>query len=226
LKLIDIEEPIKQAWLNYAWEVITDTSHHLACEKLGGQIFGETTVNTRWPGYIGLTYESGNPIFVSNIHRNFDSGGLSDDPTIVGEFTQTNNAWLKAGRNQDADDKFITSSARNYERGLTSWNVGSVMRRYFKYSEFNWSDIAYFNVAKCQSKNAGSKLQDLCIKRWPIERLIDALRPSAIVTCSLKIRDRNLANTQIYWYHQLNKTNEMGRRQDDWMSDLIAQSKK
>lgn len=223
--MISLDESIKRAWLEYAWEVVTDASHRVDCEKLGGKVFDLDATETRWPGYIGTNYSSGNPIFVSNIHRNFDSGGLTEDVSIVRDFSSANENWKSAGRSISGDNQFLVSTALNYERGLKSWNVGSVMRKYLRASGMHWSDVAYLNVAKCQSMDAGSKLQDLCIRRWPIERLVDALRPSVIVTCSIKIRDRGLKGTPVYWYHQLNKLDSRGRRQDTWMAELVANQK-
>ena len=162
---------------------------------------------------------------MSNIHRNFDSGGLAGDPNIVSQFIATNEDWRRTGRSVEADSQFLIATASNYERGLSCWSVGSVMRKYLHASGMQWADVAYFNVAKCQSMDAGSKLQDLCIKRWPIEKLVLALRPSAIVTCSIKIRDRGLKRTPVYWYHQRNKLDVRGRPQDVWMADLVANQK-
>lgn len=134
-------------------------------------------------------------------------------------------AWQRAGRSVEADDQFLISTALNYERGLSCWNVGSVMQKYLHSSGMRWADVAYFNVAKCQAMDAGSKLQDLCIKKWPIERLVLALRLSAIVTCSIKIRDRGLKGTPVYWYHQRNQLDTSGRPKDIWMADLVANKK-
>ena len=94
--MISLNESIKRARLEYAWEVVTDASHRVDCEKLGENVFDLDATETRWPGYIGTNYSSGNPIFVSNIHRNFDSGGLTEDVSIVRDFSSANENWKSA----------------------------------------------------------------------------------------------------------------------------------
>jgi hypothetical protein len=186
-----VDEPWLAGWLEYAREVVTDDAHRVACAKRGGSspsaVLAERGAiwpanfadDVRWPGYVGRTYRRGGVLWISNIHRNFDSGGFA------AAFANSANDCIRQWRDgRTADDAFLDGIRSIYVRGLRGWTVGSWPGKALVALNVSVESVAYTNVAKCQAVDTGVELQEFCIKRWSLRRIIELLDPGLVLLTS------------------------------------------
>ena len=167
-------------WLTFAREVVSDEAHRASCAIAGGSdpAFGFPP-DVRWPGYLGADYQAGGVLWISNIHRNFDSAGLPR------AFAATAADVIRCWRDgSDSDDQFLAAIRTTYERGPRQWTVGSWPGKALLSLDVDLRSVAYTNVAKCQAVDTGVALQKLCIGRWPIRRLVELLAPGLVLLTS------------------------------------------
>lgn len=188
---VDLSDPVLRSWLEYAREVVTDDDHRQACEGLGGSSSLAVIIeraserdagfaaDVRWPGYVGRDYQAGGVLWVSNIHRNFDSGGLSSS------FAAEANRSIRDWRDDKTDDaRFVEAIRSTYERGLRSWTVGGWPGKALFALGVPIESIAYTNVAKCQALDTGVALQKFCVRRWSLRHLVEILQPGLVLLTS------------------------------------------
>ena len=171
---------VRSRWLRYAAEVVSDADHMSTCRVRGGSPpeAGYFT-DVRWPGYLGPLYGPGGVLWIANIHRNFDSAGLSS------EFASSAAAAIRGWRDGKSDDETLLREVRVvYELGLRTWTVGYWGRRTLTALGVPIEAVAYANVAKCQAVDTGVTLQRWCLRRWPLQRLIDDLEPGIVLLTS------------------------------------------
>lgn len=133
----------------------------------------------RWPGYVGRDYAGGGVLWISNIHRNFDSAGFP--PAFAREAETLIRRW----RDGHLDDAAFLGGLRDtYERGLRAWTVGSWPGKALLALGVPIESIAYTNVAKCQAVGTGTQLQRFCVRRWSLRRLVEILRPGLVLLTS------------------------------------------
>jgi hypothetical protein len=179
-------------WLKYARDVVGNEDHRVECSKAGGSdplaLVKERAgterpagfaSDVRWPGYLGAEYRPGGVIWVSNIHRNFDSAGL---PL---EFAQEANDCVRSWRDgTDNDETFLLRLRKVYLRGLSTWTVGTWARTALEDLGVPLGAIAYTNAARCQSVDTGTGLQELCLSKWSLRDLVTILGPSLVLLTS------------------------------------------
>lgn len=184
-------DPLVAGWLRYAREVVSDQDHRRACAARGGSdpdavlLERETgrpasfAEDVRWPGYVGRDYRRGDVLWISNIHRNFDSGGLT------ASFADASNDCIRQWRDGRTDDESFLSEIRAvYELGLRRWTVGSWSGRALLALDVPIEAVAYTNVAKCQAVGTGTRLQRFCIQRWSLRSIVQLLEPGLVLLTS------------------------------------------
>lgn len=178
---------LHDAWLDYARRIVSNDGHIQLCGSKGGSnpVHGFDP-EVRWPGYLGHGYQPGGLLWVSNVHRNFDSEGLP--PSFAAEANECIRGW-KDGT--DEDDEFLGHIQAVYERGLATWKVRDQPERlldgYFGGFRSNLPNIAYTNAARCQAPDGGQTLQKLCLRQWPIHDLVDLLQPGLVILTSATV---------------------------------------
>ena len=179
-------------WLTYAREVVTDKDHREHCQERGGsnpnaicaergglQRPANFAKDVRWPGYLGSAYGAGGVLWISNIHRNFDSEGLPPS------FAEGANNCIRRWRDGVSDDaSFLQELRAIYLRGLRRWLVGSWPGKALLALEVELESVAYTNVAKCQAVDTGMSLQRFCVARWPLRRIVNLLEPGLVLLTS------------------------------------------
>lgn len=146
---------------------------------LGSPVADGFPEDVRWPGAIGRTYAEGGVLWVSNIHRNFDSAGVpSAAATDAADLVRR---WRDGAI---GDGLFLEGIRAVYEHGLSTWTVGSWPRKVLAALGHQVSDVLYTNAARCQSTGTGEALQKLCLLRFPLTRLVEELRPGLVLITS------------------------------------------
>lgn len=183
---------LQARWLKYARDVVENEDHRVECSKAGGSdplaLVKERAgtehpagfaSDVRWPGYLGTEYRPGGVIWVSNIHRNFDSAGLPP------EFAEEANDCIRSWREgTDNDETFLLRLRSVYLRGLSTWTVGARARTALDRLGVPLEAIAYTNAARCQAPDTGTGLQELCLSKWSLRDLVSILEPSLVLLTS------------------------------------------
>lgn len=172
-------------------DVVSNLGHRERCADSGGSdpdaVCKERGVvrsagfacNVRWPGYVGRDYCRGGVLWISNIHRNFDSAGLP------ASFARDADECIRGWRDGLVDDSpFLDSIRAVYERGLGCWLVGAWPGKALAALEVASESVAYTNVAKCQAVDTGVRLQELCMKQWPLRQIVEILEPGLVLLTS------------------------------------------
>lgn len=171
---------VEQAWLDYARDVVHDSDHRAACAALGGSPSADGfPEDVRWPGALGRTYRPGGVLWVSNIHRNFDSAGVS--MSAATDAADLVRRWRDGAI---GDALFLEGIRAVYEHGLATWTVGTWPRKVLAALGFSVSDVLYTNAARCQSTGTGEALQRFCLVRFPLTRLVEEMRPGLVLITS------------------------------------------
>jgi hypothetical protein len=188
---------LEHNWLAYAREVLTDTTHRSACAAAGGSPAhpGVDAKDLRWPGYLGAGARRGHTVLaIGNVHRNFASGtlGVADRDLLV----TVTRGWRDRQR---SDSEYLAGVRQVYLAGLNGWRVGTHLRYALDVLGLDLSAIAYTNAARCQypeipprlPRAAQTKLavQAMCLRRFPIARLVDMLAPRAVLFTSTSAFD-------------------------------------
>ena len=173
-------EQVRAAWLAYCREVVTDNAHRGACAALGGSASADGFApDVRWPGYLGPGYRAGGVLWVANVHRNFDSAGMSR------QFADRAADAVRAFRDGGGDTEFLSAMQETYGPGLRGWTVGQWGRKALAELGVDLDDVSYLNAARCQATDTGEDLQRLCQGRWPLRRTVKALQPRLLLLSSL-----------------------------------------
>ena len=173
-------EQVREAWLAYCREVVTDDDHRRACSVLGGSALADGFApDVRWPGYLGPGYRPGGVVWVANVHRNFDSAGMSR------QFADQAAESVRAFRDGGSETQFLLAMQETYGPGLRGWTVGQWGRKALAELGVELDDVAYLNAARCQATDTGKDLQRLCQRRWPLRRTIETLQPRLLLLSSL-----------------------------------------
>ena len=202
-----MENETEQRWLDYAWSVVDCPDRHRAqCEALGAAVPGPGRVDgneVRWPGYLGRDYREGVGVLcVAAVHR--EARPEEEAPgTAVGRtnaaLVEAHRRWLRQGRSQGEDSRFLESVRDAYEEALPHW---SRWNRHFRalvqdYLGMSRSGIAWTNLAKCrvaihlggQTRTAEATLQPFCQRDFaPVSELVEAIRPALVLACVLNAR--------------------------------------
>lgn len=219
---------VRDRWLAYCREVVNDTDHHAQCAALGGSDgAGGFPVDVRWPGYLGPLYSPGGLLWVANIHRNFDSAGLTE------QFASAAADVVRRYRATDNGVAYLAETGATYQRGLAAWNVvGTRGFRVLDRLGLTLVEIAYLNAARCQHVSTGERLQKFCQRRWPLRTTVALLRPALLVITSdtaLKAAGASPWPCTVIAYNQRNgrltqaspwKPISGSLRMDDWLEEL------
>ena len=183
---------LQERWLNYARDVVANEDHRIECSKAGGSdplaLVKERAgterpagfaSDVRWPGYLGANYRREGVLWVSNIHRNFDSAGLP--PAFADEANDCIRSWRDG---KDNDETFLLRLRSIYQRGLSTWTVGTWARTALEHLGVPLEAIAYTNAARCQAADTGTGLQELCLSKWSLRDLVSILQPSLLLLTS------------------------------------------
>ena len=174
------DDDLEKRWLDYAREVVHDADHRAACAGLGGSPAADGfPEDVRWPGSLGRTYCEGGVLWVSNIHRNFDSAGVT-----VSAATDAADLVRRWRDGVIGDALFLEGIRGVYEHGLATWTVGTWPRKVLAALGYSVSDVLYTNAARCQSTGTGEALQRFCLVRFPLDRLVEEMRPGLVLITS------------------------------------------
>ena len=206
---------VEQAWLAYARSVLTDAPHIARCRALGGSPAllngqpkpGVDDVDLRWPGYLGADAVPGKLVLiVSNVHRNFASGRVSD--LDRDRLVSQTRAWRDG---LAGDSEYLAAVRDVYGKGLTGgWTVSNWHLKTLKKLGVEASQIAYVNAARCQfpepdpkllevetlggvkrdGKRTKTRLKALCLERFPMRELEQFLRPRIALFTSMEAYDQ------------------------------------
>lgn len=211
--------PLEIEWLAYARDVLSDEEHLAACRRIGGSPDhpGVDATDLRWPGYLGKDARAGScMLVVSNVHRDFASGGVS--PQLRDQLVVATRAW----RSRELDDDGYLDAVRAvYHAGLSRWRVGVHIRYVARVLGLTLQQVIYTNAARCQfpelppaipaASATKVRLQQLCLRRFPIARLARAGQPSLILFTSTSAYDEAVrlgdhSGVPEVCMHQLNGT--------------------
>lgn len=165
---------IAKRWLVHARSVFSCDEHKRACDAPAVSGIDATI---RWPGFVGPQYEDAKKklLFLGRIHN--PSGWLSHPG--LGDLQPIIREWLDG---KLADDIFYRDYNRVYARLLPTW--GPWYKVYAALAAAGGVDensVAYANVAKCwQYPGRESKLQRACSGAFPLEGLIDVVKPDGV----------------------------------------------
>jgi hypothetical protein len=182
---------LETAWLEYAREVVEDGEHHSTCASRGGSDASlGFAPDVRWPGYLGRDYRRGGVLWLANVHTSFATAGLGP------RFAQTADESVRRWRGRfDSDETFLDGLRNTYEIGLATWTVGGWPRRALERLGVPIAAVAYSNAARCQATDTGIELQRHCLKRWPVQRLLDLLEPDLVLLTSKTTLDATASST-------------------------------
>ena len=175
--------------MEYATDVVLADDHTSVCVAAGGGCLDETgTPDLRWPGYLGKSYEAGGVLFVGNVHRNFDSNGVT-----VSLSRDLVAATLALRTDPTAQQAYLTATRASYLSGLAGnprWKVSSTFDRTRTALGLDWKQLAYTNAGKTQMVNGSkhTKVIKGCLERFPLPDLVKRLDASLVVTCSAEAR--------------------------------------
>jgi hypothetical protein len=204
--MIDTDGRCRQAWLDYAWRVVTCAdsaeAHYVECTRLIGQvddrIAGEGKL--RWPGSVNSCFRPEHSVlFVGSVHREFHIGGNGKSNAALIEqeriLVEANRRWLAEGRGPSNDAAYLDATARAYEQSIPLWPRGGVVMRILRKLGDDVDEVAWVNLARCQappSTTNETKLRAACQRRdaFPLAHVIDALRPAAVFVAVLGTVDR------------------------------------
>lgn len=161
-------------WLEYARRIFSCPAHLASCDA--PRVEG-IDPSIRWPGFLGENYQRApkRMLFVGRVHN--PSGwtrwpGLGGLESIVRD-------WLNGNI---ADDRFYRDYSREYARRLATW--GPWAKVYGVLANAAGADetsVAYVNAAKCwQFPGKESRLQRACSAAFPLEDLVDIVKPHAV----------------------------------------------
>ncbi len=254
-----MENGTEQRWLDYAWSVVDCPDRHRAqCEALGTAVPGPGRVDgneVRWPGYLGRDYREGVGVLcVGAVHR--EARPEEEAPgTVVGRtnaaLVEAHRRWLRQGRSQDEDSRFLESVRDAYEEALPHW---SRWKNHFRtlvqdHLGMSTSGIAWTNLAKCRvpihlgakRRTAEAKLQPFCQRDFaPVSELVEAIRPALVLTCVLNAKpgggivsswDSQSASPLVFSWHGLfgsdRHNRDPGRRRlNEWAPEMVAAYRK
>lgn len=196
----------ERRWLDYAWEVVNcPTGHRRACERAGGARPGQGRVDgneLRWPGYLGRRYgEERGVLCVGAVHREATPELERRDRTIGrtnAELATSAREWLAGGRSEPGDSRYLGRVRSAYEEALPQW---ARWQRHYRtlvedYLGMSSTQIAWSNLAKCRvsidrgpkQRSAEAALTRLCQSAFPIDRLIEAIRPVVVLVAVLNAK--------------------------------------
>ncbi|MEO9263374.1 MAG: hypothetical protein ABI282_04725 [Candidatus Baltobacteraceae bacterium] len=168
---------LAKRWLVHARDVFACSAHHRACDAPS---VPNIDPSLRWPGFVGPVYEKVNTpkkklLLVGRIHN--PSGwsartGLGDLEVLIRD-------WLTGNC---TDEEFYRDYNREYARRLATWGPWTkVYRTLANAAGVDETGIAYANVAKCwQYPGKESKLQRACSATFPLEELVDIVKPQGV----------------------------------------------
>jgi hypothetical protein len=123
-----------------------------------------------WPGYLGSDYRPGDGVLViANIHRQFRSGGLADDPgKIVTKMVDATEALQGTDEPGPLGAEYLAATRAVYERGLgpRGWTVGAHINAVYDAAHLGGEDpanrrrIAFVNTS-CGQYPEGTKNADI-----------------------------------------------------------------
>jgi hypothetical protein len=196
--------PVDKRWLDYASGVLNaPAGHRKACIANGGAIPGPGCVDgneLRWPGYLGRNYHEGTGVLcVGAVDREAtlrtpraDDVQQRTDRQLVASARE----WRDAGRSPATDAKYLEDLRRAHEDALPMW---SRWKRHFRpliedCLGMDRTQIAWTNLAKCRvsldrgpkQRAAEGKLTRLCQRAFPMNELVEAIRPVAVLVAVLR----------------------------------------
>lgn len=226
----------EQAWLDYAWQVVTTPEDHkrgclLRGAARGAGMDGGNAI--RYPGYVGRAFVPGKGILcLAHVHREPDS------PEHVAqgeaEYVRAHEKWLAAGRSSEADTRYLEQVRSYYEVGLRGWGPwrNSFRRIIEEDLGLGVSDIAYGNFAKCRQPLGPNAmpLVEWCQRVHPASQLVAALRPAAVFTRVVAADPRrgivdwetSAWTPLIFAFKGRGVVSPEGKLRDDWVPDAVS----
>ena len=185
--------PTEARWLDYAWRVATcGPAHRARCELQGGASArpGEEGNELRWPGYIGRDYQEGTGVLcVGHVHgTNWnDRADSMARPRLEAALRE----WIASRRSDVADRTYLETVRDVFERWLPSWRRWGHFRvvldkvGMLEAHDLSVREIAWTNLAKCRAPRGvnNERLTAFCQRDYPIEEVVEAIRPAAVLTC-------------------------------------------
>lgn len=165
---------LAKRWLIHARAVFACADHHNACDA--PTVTGIDPA-LRWPGFVGPNYEKAQKklLLVGRIHN---PSGWENWPGLGG-LQPLIHEWLSGSR---SDEAFYTDYNREYARRLVTWGPWrKVYDALASAAGVDATGVAYANVAKCwQYPGKESKLQRACSRTFPLEELVDIVKPHGV----------------------------------------------
>lgn len=233
-------DPTARRWLDYAWEVVNCPAGHFAeCEAAGGARAGAGGVDgneLRWPGYLGRDYEFGKGLLcVAHAHRQPTAEKECGDRVLRETNTRliaATRAWKEAGvRSETTDQIYLQEVRAAYETGLLHWDRWSAFAGVVADElGLDVTHVAFANLAKCRVpiERSPDRLVRLCQRQFPVHRLVDAIRPVAVLTCVLPARrggtvvarwDTDNAAPWVVAWHGRRGVDAEGRPMSEWVPE-------
>ncbi|MBD3233222.1 MAG: hypothetical protein GF315_05815 [candidate division Zixibacteria bacterium] len=243
-------------WLDYAWSVLNCSNKQRCYDAGAAKPHPDRNDGNDlcWPGYIGRNYEPGEGILcVGAVHKELSLDALKKDAFIRRnneDFVNSARQWLQEGRSPGADQAYLSTVRKVYERALPTW---SRYRSHFRmliedYLCMDIAQIAWVNLAKCRvpvdqgtkRRAAQADLTCLCQNEGPaMSNLIEALRPVAVLVAGLKAgQDSDIVPSwdgpnwsplvfswQGQFGHDRHNTDPKRRSLKEWAPEMVAEIK-
>jgi hypothetical protein len=165
---------LAQDWLTYARSVFACGTHLNACNA---PLIDGIDPELRWPGFVGVNYEAAPKrlLLVGRVHNPSGWHGTSG----LGGLELIARRWLAA---ELSDEEFYSDYSREYGKRLVTWGPWQKVYRHLAAAAgADEQSVAYVNVAKCwQNLGKESALQRRCSETWPLESLVEIVKPHGV----------------------------------------------
>ena len=223
-------------WLDYAWRVTNcPPEHRRTCESLGGAPVGAARQDgndLRWPGYLGRRYDQRRGVLcVGHVHRERTGAKLAGaDAKVEPLLVDAARRWLTLGRSPENDASYLAAVQDAFEEWIPSWSRWSSGFKRVVEDELGMdhTQIGFTNLAKCRYPLEGSppiKLFVHCQETFPVQRLVEAIRPRAVLCGVLQADETGQivstwksqhAQPLVFTWHGRQNTDLRGRRLAEW----------
>ena len=162
---------------------------------------------------------------------------VSNAEVRVGQrYRAAHTAWRR-GRSPDADAAFLEAVGAHYEAVFESWGRWRLFSGLAAQVGLGVRHIAYANLAKCRQLRGASNepLIKFCKRDFPMTRLVEAIRPKAVLVCVKHAGPHGLlglnwrsgsCDPYVWAYQGLNRQAPDGRWQHEWEPEVIPELKR